>query len=169
MDSLLPALAGQALLLCLQVPEKGSLDTTRDNRWRELPQLDTELVAVHQLLLGREQQKHDCRVAFERQAGPLPQAVDCEIEIAGGASRVVPALALCRRAIDELLERSPERHRLFERFDADAHLIAVLNPVVDVEAVHRRTNETAEDRAALSRFSIHATCPVKVRALAELI
>lgn len=72
-----------------------------------------------------------------------------------GASGVVTALTFRSRAVDELLERGPECHRVFERLDADAHLVAILNPVVHVEAVHRRTNKTAEDRATLGRRAIH--------------
>src|SRR5262249_27461955 len=59
------------------------------------------------------------------------------------------------RSVDELLEWSPECHRLFEGFYTDAHLVAVLNPVVHIQAVNCGTNKPAEDRAALSRLAIH--------------
>src|SRR5262249_26892414 len=94
-----------ALLLRLQVPEKGALDTKREYGWRECPQLGAEVVAAHQLLLGREQQEQDRRVAFERKPSPLPQAVDGEIEIAGDASGIVASLTVRGRAVDQLLER----------------------------------------------------------------
>ena len=55
-----------------------------------------------------------------------------------------------------MLERIPESHRVFERFDADAHLVAVLNPVVHIEAVHRRPNKAPEYCGALSCFAIHS-------------
>jgi hypothetical protein len=42
----------------------------------ESAQFGAELVAVHQLLFGREKQEHDRRIALERKAGPFPQAVD---------------------------------------------------------------------------------------------
>src|SRR5262249_14948459 len=135
-DPLLSPLTRQALLLRLQVAEERALNPPRDDRRRERPQLGAELVAVHQLLLRREQEQHDRWVALEREASPLPQAVDRQVKIAGGASRVVTPLAFGGRAVDELLEWSPERHRLFERLDTDTHLVAVLNPVVHIKAVN---------------------------------
>jgi hypothetical protein len=57
------------------------------------------------------------------------------VEIAGRTPRVRPPLALGGRTVDGLLERVPERHRLVERFDTDAHLVAVLDPVVHVETM----------------------------------
>ena len=75
--------------------------------------------------------------------------------IVGGAPGVVPPLTFRSRAVDELLEWCPERYRLFERFDADAHLVAVLNAVVHIEAVYRRSDEASKDRAAFSCFTIH--------------
>ena len=52
------------------------------------------------------------------------------------------------------------RHRLLERLDADAHLIAVLNPVVDIEAVNGGGNQTAKDpqRSAVWRFTTIERC-----------
>lgn len=61
---------------------------------------------------------------------------------------------------DKLLERSPECHRFFERFDADAHFVAVLNPVIDVEAVHRGANEPPQNGAALSFSCSPVTSPL---------
>ena len=65
------------------------------------------------------------------------------------------AFAVGSRSIDELLERTPESQGAFERFDADAHLVAVLNAVVHIEAVYRRPNQASQDCAAFSCFPIH--------------
>ena len=75
--------------------------------------------------------------------------------IAGDASRVLASLAFGRRTVDELLEGRPQRHRLIQRLDANAHLVAVLDAVVHIEAMHRRPNKASEYRAALSCFAIH--------------
>jgi hypothetical protein len=75
-DPLLSSLARQALVLGLQVAEERPLDPSRDDRRCESAQFGAELVAVHQLLFGREKQEHDRRIALERKAGPFPQAVD---------------------------------------------------------------------------------------------
>ncbi len=48
-----------------------------------------------------------------------------------------------------------EAHCRLERLDADAHLVAVLDAVVDVEAVNSRADQAAENGEAFSacRFS----------------
>jgi hypothetical protein len=101
------------------------------------PQFRSERVAVNQLVIRREQQEEDRRIPFERQPRPFTEAVDCQVEIAGYAPCVVAPLTLGGRPVDKLLERSPERHRGPERLDAHAHLVAVLDPIVHVEAVDR--------------------------------
>src|SRR2546422_6593137 len=133
MYSLLAALAGQTLLLRLQVAEKWSLSPSRDDRRCQRAQLRSERVTVNQLVIRREQQEEDCRIPLERQTHPFTEAVDGQVEIAGYAPCVVTPLTLGRRPVDKLLERSPERHRGRERLDAHAHLVAVLDPIVHVE------------------------------------
>jgi hypothetical protein len=155
MDSLLTSLTRQALLLRLQVSEKRSVHTTRDDRRPERSQFRTEVVAVDQLVLRCEQEKHGRRVTLERKPSPLPQAVDGQVEITGSAPSVVPALTFRGRTVDELLEWSPESHRVFEWFDADAHFVAILDPVVHIEAVHRGPNEASQYGATFSCFAVH--------------
>ena len=57
MYSLLAALAGQAPLLGLEIPEGWSLDPPGDDRRRQRAQFGSERVAVNQLVLRRERQK----------------------------------------------------------------------------------------------------------------
>jgi hypothetical protein len=49
---------------------------------------------------------------------PIPgsqrNAVDCEIEVAGRAAPVIPNFMFSSVAVDELVEWSPGRNRLFE-------------------------------------------------------
>jgi hypothetical protein len=47
------------------------------------------------------------------------RSATCQIEIAGGASSVLPSLAFGGRTVNELLERRPQRHRFVEKLDAD--------------------------------------------------
>jgi hypothetical protein len=47
MDSLLPALTRQPLLLCLEVAEIWALNATRDDLRREAAQLAAKCVAMH--------------------------------------------------------------------------------------------------------------------------
>jgi len=52
------------------------------------------------------------------------------------------------------LERAQPDHVL-GRLDADAHLVAVFNAVIHIEAVYRRPNKASEYRAALGYLAIH--------------
>jgi hypothetical protein len=52
---------------------------------------------MHQLVFRREEQE-DRRIALERRAYPLSQAIDREVKIAGDASRVLASLAFGRQS-----------------------------------------------------------------------
>jgi len=91
---------------------------------------------VNELIVRRKQKEQNRGIPSQRQAHPFPKTVDCEVEVAGSASRTVAPFPLDGRTIDELLERRPERHRLLDRLDADTHLVAVLDSVIHVEAVN---------------------------------
>jgi hypothetical protein len=81
--------------------------------------------------------------------------VDRQVEVARRTARIGTPFAFGRRPVDELLEPTAERHRVLERLDADAHLIAVLDAVVHVEAMDGRSDEPSKNGAALCGLTIH--------------
>ena len=91
---------------------------------------------------------------LQRKPHPLAEAVDGQVKVACTAAGITAPLTLRRRPVDELRERLPEGHRRLERLDADAHLVAVLDAVVDVEAVNSRTDQAAKNGEAFCCLSI---------------
>ena len=90
------------MLLGLEISKAWTLDPPGDDRWRHRAQFGPERVAVDKLVLRREQQEKSRRITFERQAHPLAEAMDRQVEITRGAPGIVTPLPFGSRTINEL-------------------------------------------------------------------
>ena len=135
-------LAGEPAALGVEVAEERPPGAAGDERGRERLQLLPRRRARDHVLLVDEQRQQRRRRALEREPAVLAQAVDGQVEVARAAR-----LALGLGAEDEVLEAA-EAEQVLRRFDADAHLVAVVGPRVG-EAVDDRADGRAQDQPAL--------------------
>lgn len=128
------------MALLAHVAEVAIVDLVSDEPVRVRAQLATELRLRDELLLRREEQEQDRRIARERETRPLRERVHDEIEITRAGAR-----ALGLRAPRPLLEALAQTEEMLPWLDADAHLVAIVL-IGDGEPVHGRAHEPAQDR-----------------------
>src|SRR6266511_727787 len=157
-NALLSPSSEQPFLLPAEVAEIAAPRAAREQRRPKRSQLAAQLGLHLDELLGQEQER---RMTLERKPDVFAEAVSDEVEVTRSRT-----YSFRLRPFDEMLEAvettadpasACETEQILGRLDEDGHLVAVVLAAV-VEAVNRRSDGCAQDRAALDDLSrIHLT------------